>query len=160
MVWCSRCWRFIAKSCRPTLRSLQHSSWTRCLLVCLCPKAFSSLRSTLPTCARWKCWQNHTLVCPSTTEGWELMDQYCIGAQPCCVFCKSLQGSSSWDWFLVFPQWCVVDWHTFNWHSSLPCSNFPCPGCASWDYLPRNYLNLNSCLQVCFGGGGGSENPN
>lgn len=82
------------------------------------------------------------------------MDQYCIGNQPWCMFCKPLQESSSWDWVLVFPQWWAIRWHTFNWHSSLPCSNFPCPCCASWDYLPRNYLILNSWLQACFGGGG------
>lgn len=56
----------------------------------LCLQAFSGLKSTLSTCARWKCWQNHTLLCSSANEGWELGDQYSgsspIGDQSRCVF--------------------------------------------------------------------------
>lgn len=44
-----------------------------------------------------------------------------------------------------------IDIH-FIYHSSLPCSTSSGPCCAFRDYLPINYLFLNSCLQVCFGG--------
>lgn len=146
--------KLTAKSLRPTWVQfnvvLGHGA-----LLCLYLQTFSGLRSTLPTCIRWKCQQNNTLECPLTNEGWHLVDQYPSflphwEISSCCMFYTVSQWVPRWDLNSSFFHSGDLFIDTTLIDSSLSCFTSSCLCRVSWDCL-QNYLYLNSCLQVYFG---------